>query len=147
MEPQNRERQCNRESISKPPGLPALTLRVPVNSVYHGVRHSDGRCEVRVHGHSSISATRNGETESRPLPFYLDVCNHSPTGFAWGYCGSGPAQLALAILVDATGDKELALRHYQDFKFQFVSGWGDSWRLTAEQVRSFISRNDQPAHQ
>ena len=28
------------------------------------------------------------------------VRNHSPTGFAWGYGGSGPAQLALAILID-----------------------------------------------
>jgi len=25
------------------------------------------------------------------------VRNHSPDGFAWGYGGSGPAQLALAI--------------------------------------------------
>jgi hypothetical protein len=25
------------------------------------------------------------------------VMNHSPDGFNWGYCGSGPAQLALAI--------------------------------------------------
>lgn len=28
----------------------------------------------------------------------LAVRNHSPTGFAWGYGGSGPAQLALAVL-------------------------------------------------
>src|SRR5204863_5783137 len=29
------------------------------------------------------------------------VINHSPDGFAWGYGGSGPAQLALAILLAA----------------------------------------------
>jgi hypothetical protein len=29
-----------------------------------------------------------------PLPMHLDLINHSPTGFAWGYNGSGPAQLA-----------------------------------------------------
>lgn len=46
----------------------------------------------------------------RPLPLRLDLVNHSPTGFAWGYCGSGPAQLALAIPADATGDDDLAVR-------------------------------------
>jgi hypothetical protein len=50
-----------------------------------------------------------------PLPLHLELRNHSPTGFAWGYGGSGPAQLALALLVDATQDQTLALRHYQDF--------------------------------
>lgn len=29
----------------------------------------------------------------------LKVFNHSPSGFSWGYGGSGPAQLALAILL------------------------------------------------
>ena len=38
------------------------------------------------------------------LPTRLDRRNHSPTGFEWGYNGSGPAQLALALLADATGD-------------------------------------------
>ena len=36
----------------------------------------------------------NGE----PLPLRLEVRNHSPTGFEWGYAGSGPSQLALAML-------------------------------------------------
>lgn len=30
----------------------------------------------------------------------LDLVNHSPAGLNWGYGGSGPAQLALAILAD-----------------------------------------------
>lgn len=30
----------------------------------------------------------------------LDIFNHSPCGFEFGYSGSGPAQLALAILAD-----------------------------------------------
>lgn len=34
------------------------------------------------------------------LPPRLDIRNHSPSGFNWGYHGSGPAQLALAILAD-----------------------------------------------
>ena len=37
----------------------------------------------------------------------LAVRSHSPTGPAWGYGGSGPAQLALAILLAVT-DPETA---------------------------------------
>jgi hypothetical protein len=38
-----------------------------------------------------------------PLPIRLDLRNHSPTGFEWGYRGSGAAQLSLAILADYIG--------------------------------------------
>lgn len=42
-----------------------------------------------------------GHVGHRPeLPLRLDLYDHSPTGFEWGYSGSGPAQLALAILAD-----------------------------------------------
>ena len=48
----------------------------------------------------------------------LAVYNHSPDGFAWGYGGSGPAQLALAILLRATnpdgnGDRRIATALYE----------------------------------
>lgn len=49
------------------------------------------------------------------------VRNHSPDGFAWGYGGSGPAQLALAILLAAGLNAEQATRVYQDFKFEFIA--------------------------
>jgi hypothetical protein len=42
--------------------------------------------------------------KSKPLPLRLDLFNHSPTGFSWGDGGSGPAQLAVALLADALGD-------------------------------------------
>jgi len=35
---------------------------------------------------------------------------HSPTGLEWGYGGSGPADTALAILLDATGEAALLPR-------------------------------------
>ena len=57
------------------------------------------------------------------LPVRLDLRNHSPTGFEWGYGGSGPAQLALAILADhfgPTGEKR-ALTIYQDFKARVIA--------------------------
>lgn len=46
--------------------------------------------------------------------------NHSPDGFNWGYGGSGPAQLALALLLEVT-DKHTAIRYHQNFKFYFVA--------------------------
>lgn len=51
----------------------------------------------------------------------LDLRNHSPTGFAWGYCGSGPAQLSLAILCHALKDDDRALRLYQTFKERVIA--------------------------
>jgi hypothetical protein len=48
------------------------------------------------------------------------VFNHSPDGFAWGYGGSGPAQLALAILLAAGLDEDQAVRLHQEFKWEFV---------------------------
>jgi hypothetical protein len=48
------------------------------------------------------------------------IINHSPDGFSWGYNGSGPAQLALAILLEITST-EKALRNYQDLKNQIIA--------------------------
>lgn len=48
------------------------------------------------------------------------VVNHSPTGFSWGFGGSGPAQLALALLLELT-TKELALLWYQDVKWRLIA--------------------------
>ena len=57
--------------------------------------------------------------QRQPLELHLNLREHSPTGFSWGYGGSGPAQLAhSAILSDATGDDELALTWYQEFKWE-----------------------------
>ena len=67
-------------------------------------------------------AVDNGPgTVKRALPLRLDVRNHSPDGFAWGYGGSGPAQLALAMLCDALGDVERASAIYQRFKDRHVA--------------------------
>jgi Family of unknown function (DUF6166) len=50
----------------------------------------------------------------------LGLVNHSPTGFSWGYGGSGPAQLALAVLLELT-DEASALATYQDFKWAVIA--------------------------
>jgi hypothetical protein len=50
----------------------------------------------------------------------LRVRNHSPDGFSWGDGGSGPAQLALALLLELTNE-DLALLWYQDVKWHIVA--------------------------
>jgi hypothetical protein len=62
--------------------------------------------------------TRGGEVS--PIDPRFDLANHSPTGFCWGYAGSGPAQLALAILSDYLKDDVKALNLYQDFKSRVI---------------------------
>lgn len=49
------------------------------------------------------------------------VKNHSPDGFNWGYSGSGPGQLALALLLEVTDNEAVAPRYYQDFKTHFIA--------------------------
>lgn len=48
------------------------------------------------------------------------VNNHSPDGFNWGYAGSGPAQLALAILLEIWPQPK-AMDWYQKFKTMVVA--------------------------
>lgn len=45
------------------------------------------------------------------------IRNHSPDGFNWGYGGSGPAQLALAICLETMG-KDV---DYQSFKWDHIA--------------------------
>jgi len=66
------------------------------------------------------------------------VWNHSPTGFEWGYFGSGPAQLALALLLDVTGDEKLASILHQPFKSQFVALWGRDWCITSTEIAAWV---------
>ena len=65
-----------------------------------------------------------------PLDSRYDLLSASPSGFEWGYGGSGPAQLAVAILADAY-DGELAVSHYQQFKREVVADLPkEGWSLT-----------------
>ena len=48
------------------------------------------------------------------------VYNHSPDGFEWGYGGSGPSQLALAICLELFNAK-VAQEIYQRFKLEQIA--------------------------
>jgi hypothetical protein len=96
-----------------------------MNKVYEGVQTAEG-----------ASVTADGQ----PLDPRFDLRNHSPTGFSWGFAGSGPAQLSLALLADATEDDDLAQSLYQQFKFEWVAAMNqDRFLLTQAEIRSWIA--------
>jgi len=98
---------------------------------YRGWRDFNGTAHVTVK-----VARRSGHT----LPMRLDLSNHSPDGFEWGYAGSGPAQTALAILAHCLGDDARALRLHQDFKFKVIAHLPEErWALTEEEVRKAVT--------
>lgn len=74
-----------------------------------------------------------------PLGPSLRAWSHSPTGFSWGYGGSGPAQLALAILLSETSAR-VAVQYHQDFKWKFVAGWpmDSPWRITSAEIHDWL---------
>ena len=90
------------------------------------------RCEVTI----------NGE----PLPLCLEIYNHSPTGFEWGYLGSGPAQLALAIMVAEYG-RDLSKHpiYYQFFKSLVIAAlpMDQGWELTSDVINAAINQQRQ----
>jgi len=68
--------------------------------------------------------------DGTPLDYRFDLLSASPSGFEWGYGGSGPAQLAIAILAHAYGD-EFAKSNYQRLKDRIISELPeDEWSLT-----------------
>jgi len=73
-----------------------------------------------------------------------DIYDHSPTGFEWGFGGSGPAQLALAILADYLEDDDpLALDLHHPFKERFVARWADdAWAMTGETIDEWITEQE-----
>ena len=92
-------------------------------ATFYGKR-TDGNCTVWL--------------DAEPLPLRLEVWNHSPTGFEWGYCGSGPAQLALAMLL-IVADTDTAVQFHQEFKEKVVSFMPhDGWSTTVESVANWL---------
>lgn len=90
------------------------------------------------------------------LPPRNDLRNHSPNGFSWGYAGSGPAQLALALLAhhfSLSDNQELAdlkaLTLYQAFKEKLIAslpeeGWQLSSFVIADTVKLLV-KDESPA--
>lgn len=82
------------------------------------------------------------DSSARALAPRLDLVNYSPDSergvFGWGYGGSGAAQLALAILADAT-DPVIATRLHQHFKSDKIARLPrGTWRITATEVSEWL---------
>lgn len=69
---------------------------------------------------------------------------HSPTGFGWGYGGSGPADLALNMLYDYLlrtkhkGARDLALDLHQSFKWGFIAQQTGDLFVTGKQIGNWL---------
>lgn len=121
-------------------------------------REDDGETIVLV---DTLLGEDQALVSSHQLPLRLELMGHSPTGFEWGYRGSGPAQLALAIVADALNlppgtrgprlfdddaDPTIALARrvvgaYQQFKEDHVARWdGPTWWLLDEDVLRAVER-------
>ena len=88
-------------------------------ATYKGIRGPDGAAVVTVDG--------------EPLDPRHDLRNLA-LGFEWGYVGSGPNQLALALLARHRDDRE-ALRSYKDFAEAVVSELGENeWSLDSDDM-------------
>lgn len=93
--------------------------------MYHGLRINPKMGTV-----SEVVVTVDG----KPLKHRV---YHSPTGFNWGYGGSGPADLARSILWDLIGIEPFP-GLYQEFKWEFVAGWKDQWAITSEEIKKWM---------
>jgi hypothetical protein len=100
---------------------------------YIGERTPTG-CEVMV-----LDPTQPGG--GYPLDPRFDLRRHSPDGYSWSYSGSGPAQLALALLADVLGNDRKAERWYQEFKFKVIARLeGDTWEMSEENIRQAVAQ-------
>lgn len=97
--------------------LPTITIRVSRVDLPAG---GPGDCTPGADTFVSITRAGADDFELVKLEESLRYRQHSPAGFSWGYEGSGPAQLAFAILQTAVG-VEFAEQRYLDFKRDVIS--------------------------
>ena len=68
-----------------------------------------------------------------------DLSNHSPDGFEWGYDGSGPSQLALAILAYELQDDSKVTSLYEEFKRKTVANYqAETWTLDSIRISALL---------
>ena len=77
--------------------------------------------------------------DGQPLSPRYDLKRLSSTGFEWTYEGTGPAQLALALLADHLGDDAQALTLYDRFMTRVVAELDNSWELTSADIDAALA--------
>ena len=94
-------------------------------------------CPMNTSSGKTYTGMREGErvtvsVDGQALDPRLDLRDFH--AFEWGSEGSGPSQLALAILADHAG-ASAALGSYRKFVQIFIAEIeGDNWRLTSEDI-------------
>ncbi len=98
-------------------------------TIYRGSASSRRLFVFRSNGSLEISPRRSQK-----------IWNHSPDGFSWGLEGSGPAQLALALLLDRGETEAAAVRMHQDFKRDVVAKFaqGKDFEIHAATIDNWI---------
>ncbi len=112
----------------------------PCEKWYIGIRPSDRPGDTQVY-------IAEGGLQ-RPLTHYP---YHSRSGFEWGYAGSSPADLALALMADLFGEEPTreALDRgvhpfrswllHQDLKAEWVAGFPyRGWKLKASEIMAWV---------
>lgn len=107
---------------------------------YTGENTGAGGQEVMVNEVRAVKGADIGKSGGYELPLKpsLKLFNHSPDGFQWGYQGSGCAQLALAILLDLTNDKDLSVRLHQEFKRHFIATASKKLVITEPEIIEWL---------
>lgn len=113
-----------------------------MKKTYMGIRDEDDG-EIRVLVYTN-DGTRETEKELG-IEKSLRLWRHSPTGFEFGYNGSGPAQLALAILLEhGLGDDEAVAAH-QTFKFKVIGNLPrKGFKLTSDEISAALAKIGAP---
>lgn len=88
------------------------------------------------------------EEGARELPHHG---RHCPSGFSWGFAGSGPADLAHSILLDYLGltpaaealrddDEGATVLPYHAFKLEVIAGLPPraAWQISGRQIDHFL---------
>lgn len=110
--------------------------------IYSGENTGAGEQKVTVTRVKCVKEADLGSHESYELPLEpsLKLFNHSPNGFQWGYGGSGPAQLALAILLDLTEDSEYSVGVHQEFKHDLIATAGNKLVITEPEIIEWMKK-------
>lgn len=76
--------------------------------------------EKVIYGCAKTGKVWIGETEL-DISRSLRIENKSPSGYSWGFHGSGPSQLSLAIMLEVCNSEHEAVRLYQQFKQDIIA--------------------------
>lgn len=93
-----------------------------------------GKQNVNKAGPIDIFVTENDKTRK-----LVHIVRHSPDGFQIGYGGSGPADTALSILSDCLDERQARIL-YQQFKWDFVAGWGEEFSISEQTIKNWAHR-------